>query len=199
MVTNGTKDLKSYSGEGAIKCKPPRNSKAEFEGSRRYHMLLDGLVAESHGARQPTETEMEAILCELLKSTDFAAFLASPEGSFPIATIPQRLRVEFPKCRLLVLTERIARKIAEKHTDVSPKSFQKLPHILLRGEMFGDRDSNESIRILFHKFKQRWWRLVVWFSEDGPSAQIMTFHRSTERAYRKASAGRTLADQQIQV
>lgn len=134
-----------------------------------------------------TDEQLSAAVAKALRADEFKTFRKSPRGDFPVAVLPARSREGFPQCRLLVLTERVACKMTERHSDVSVGDFERLPRVLADGEMFKDGD-RELVRIFFWRSKNKnWWRLVVWFESDAVVARLVTFHKSTKRAFLKMS------------
>jgi hypothetical protein len=125
-----------------------------------------------------------------LTSREFQAFLAVPEGEFPIAVLPPRIRRMFPHHWLLVLTEQIARKMADKHVDVAAADYRSIARrIASSSRLHRAAESPADRCVLFWLAKDgKRWRLVIEFDGQSDKAHIVTFHRITRRAYR-ARAG----------
>lgn len=123
-----------------------------------------------------------------LKGPEFKAFLTTPLGEFAVALLPDRVCREFPGYLLLVLTERIAAKMAAKHPDVTARQYLKLHYLLTKGEMLSEWHGDKRARVFVWKTGKHIWRLVIWFSERKNVAQIVTFHKISQRAYRKHAA-----------
>lgn len=124
-----------------------------------------------------------------LNSPAFKEYLAAPKKSFVIALLPERACLT-PGINELVLTERGALKMANRHPDVSARDYRKVYFLLHSAEMLTHQCGPDKVCIFSGKVGKRLWRLVIWLSARRKVAHIVTFHRITERAFRKHQRAR---------